>query len=258
MRRVIGGLLLGLLASTPDMATASTISLGLSGVDSPHIRFTNGSIAFNDGSRDSDFQVSDDAGFVGQSAGSGRVRNNDGSVSIGAVQTVDFGRGLQEQSGSLAGADASFSITDGVKSLTEDLDWVQIFTVGPASSAGAVGFGSDDHRSNGPSASDASPKETSGSPARRTGVDGGLGTGNASFLTSGPLGMNLSFNFASKDSVDELERGIGGLSSYADTLSSNPVPEPASLLFLGTGLLGLARSVRRRRRAKSQVRMGSL
>ena len=136
MRRLIGGVLLGLLTSAPYTATASTISLGFSGIDSSHITFTNGAITLTDGAEHNDFQASDDPGFVGRGIGSGRAGNSGGQFSIAVIEAVDFGRGLQEQSGSVIGADASFSITDGVRSLAEDLDWVQIFAIDPVGSAG--------------------------------------------------------------------------------------------------------------------------
>lgn len=60
--------------------------------------------------------------------------------------------------------------------------------------------------------------------------------------------MNISFELGPKSALAGPEQR----SVFGVALGTSPVPEPASLLFLGTGLLGLAHSVRRMRRDKAQ------
>ena len=60
------------------------------------------------------------------------------------------------------------------------------------------------------------------------------------------IGLFLPDACSDPESGVDCDRGEQALSIYSLTFDADPIPEPASVVLLGTGLLALARRYRRR------------
>lgn len=226
MRKLFGGGILGLAMLVPSVASASTITLGFASNLGAMITF-NAADSFSFTDKNANRGSHDGAeGFVG-ARGNGSEQTDLGAFTgvFSSARLAETGAGhyASNSGGSFTGYDSeSFRFEPEVIALGVFPDSSRDSSGGNLIHMSNVGFGGSD--------------QSFIDLARRN--DDGLA-----------LSLTFANNRSHRDESGDREDSEGG--HFNQPIDSGSAPEPASMLLLGTGLIGLGSAARRHSRQKN-------